>query len=145
MKTLIFRLLRYAASCARSLSCRLTCMPFVLLSPLSRNAPRLGYAEAPQKSNTKDETKTAKIKTKSPEGDKKSQGALSAVNVKFRNSGKTHKEAVLFWDNQMWGKFGEGAEFSVNSFAGHKWTVKVGEDVVHTWTIEKEQETLVLG
>lgn len=74
-------------------------------------------------------------------GQDENEGLDHAVTATFRNSGKNpaFKSAKLFYENTYWGDLEPGGSgHGVNTFHGHRWNVKVGEDIVKTWVIGTE-------
>lgn len=63
------------------------------------------------------------------------------------NTGKDDKmkSAALFYEEQFWGNLGAGdPPLAVNTYEGHTWNIKVGDEVVQSIIIsEKKGESQV--
>ena len=101
------------------------------------NAPRMGYPEAPNKTDKKGDARRKPPKSPSPPPEKKQP------LVVFSNPGENPEfnDAVLYFgEEQRWGDFGPGQVHRVNSFDGHVFNVKVGGKVVKSWRVGPEAE-----
>lgn len=61
-----------------------------------------------------------------------------AVQGVFRNVNQLpeYDDAQLYYGNQHWGSLGKGSnQINMNTFYGHKWDVKVGDEIVKSWTV----------
>lgn len=99
------------------------------------NAPRANYKGAPIKEGAKvDDHDTA-----TPSGNQPQQ-----LLATFENTGKNPDmdEAVLYYDEaQYWGKLGPNdPPMRANTFEGHRWTVKVKDQIVQTWVVGTDKE-----
>jgi hypothetical protein len=92
------------------------------------NAPRVGYVGAPTKPGQSLEERRSK-----------------QVFASFRNSGNdpAFRDADLYFDDKFWSKIGHGDPIMpVNTFEGHVWHVKVGDEILKTYVISDEDEQL---
>mmetsp|Transcript_14450 Transcript_14450/g.19826 ORF Transcript_14450/g.19826 Transcript_14450/m.19826 type:complete len:637 (+) Transcript_14450:1-1911(+) len=44
--------------------------------------------------------------------------------------------ARLYWEDQLWEELSPGRPIKVNTFSGHKWNVKIDNDLLVSWVIE---------
>jgi hypothetical protein len=49
------------------------------------------------------------------------------------------KDAKLYFQETFWGDLGFGATLNVNTYEGHEWNVKVGEEIVRKIVITKDK------
>ena len=89
--------------------------------------PRNTYPGEPKK-------KQHKKKTRPIEPPKPHPGTKSAS---FKNGGKLHENAELYFRDQFWDKFDAGAVLNVNTFEGHEWNVRVNGDIVKEWVMDR--------
>ena len=47
--------------------------------------------------------------------------------------------ARLYWEDQLWEELSPERAIKVNTFAGHKWNVKIDNEVVMTWVIDEDR------
>jgi prophage tail gpP-like protein len=47
--------------------------------------------------------------------------------------------ARLYWEDQLWEELSPDRAIKVNTFAGHKWNVKIDNEVVITWVIDEHR------
>ena len=48
--------------------------------------------------------------------------------------------AQLYWGEQFWDTLAPGKGVKVNTFAGHVWNVRMGEEVVLSWTVDNDKQ-----
>ena len=48
--------------------------------------------------------------------------------------------AQLYWGEQFWDTLAPGRGVKVNTFAGHVWNVRMGDDVVLSWTVGSDKQ-----
>jgi hypothetical protein len=96
------------------------------------NTPRTGYNGSPVKQKF---AKTRQADQSSPSVSHK------GVSARFQNSGKDEKlnHAKLFYEDKFWGDLGPNdPKIGVNTFEGHTWNVKVGDEVVKSFQIKEK-------
>jgi hypothetical protein len=95
------------------------------------NAPRGGFPGAPVNREVVERNRAAgKVQD---QGQKKASFTNSQQNEHMR-------DAKLYFEDTYWGELGFGSSaLHVNTYPGHKWNVKVGEEVVKTIVINNEQ------
>jgi hypothetical protein len=67
--------------------------------------------------------------------------SFTKINAKFVNNGKdgTMSNAALYYEEQFWGSLGTNDPvISVNTYEGHTWNIKVGDEVKKTIVIEEK-------
>jgi hypothetical protein len=48
--------------------------------------------------------------------------------------------AKLFWQDQEWGPLVPGESIRVNTYEGHKWTVRLNNEPILEWTIGGDEQ-----
>ncbi|KAL7489496.1 hypothetical protein ACHAW6_015127 [Cyclotella cf. meneghiniana] len=94
------------------------------------NAPRGGFPGAPV---------NKEVVERNLASNKQSQDSLQK-KVSFSNAGRDERfrNAELFFQETFWGKLGFGdPDLNVNTFEGHEWNVKVGDEVLRKIVINK--------
>jgi hypothetical protein len=59
----------------------------------------------------------------------------------FTNAGsdKGTRNAKLYFQDTFWGELGHNSpQLNVNTYEGHQWNVKVGDDIIKTFVIDKK-------
>lgn len=59
---------------------------------------------------------------------------LQSVSVSFES--KDVIGSRLFWEDQLWEELQPGRPIKVNTYAGHRWKVKLDNELLKTWTVE---------
>ncbi|KAG7337243.1 2(OG)-Fe(II) oxygenase superfamily protein [Nitzschia inconspicua] len=105
------------------------------------NTPRTGYSGSPIKEKFRN-------KQSSEEAASPSVSFLK-INAQFVNSGKDESmsNAVLYYEDQFWGNLGSNdPPMAVNTYEGHIWNIKVGDEVKKTIVVnEKDGESQVFS
>jgi prolyl 4-hydroxylase len=72
---------------------------------------------------------------------KKSKGHnnSAANNVKASFESLDVEGAKLYWENKFWSDLTPNNKISVNTFIGHIWNVKLKEEIIATYVIEKDK------
>lgn len=47
--------------------------------------------------------------------------------------------AQLYWGDQFWDTLTQGRRVKVNTFAGHVWNVRLGDEVVISWVVADDK------
>lgn len=63
--------------------------------------------------------------------------SLIGVSASFES--KDVIGAQLYWEDQLWEEMAPGRPIKVNTYAGHKWNVRLNGDHILTWAIEKDK------
>jgi len=114
---------------------------FVIIDALTyftlfRNGPRNGYPNAPV--NQKAVERNAKDKAKGY-NKPRNPNEPKQLHAGFKNTGTNpkYKSAKLYFEDTFWGNLGFDDEpLGVNTFKGHRWNVRVGDEVVIRWVID---------
>ena len=94
------------------------------------NAPRGGFPGSPKNKHVVEKNKAA---GKSPETDAQKKASFSNTQTDER-----YRNAKLYFQETFWGDLGFGdPALNVNSYEGHQWNVKAGEETLHTFVIDK--------
>ncbi|KAL3800190.1 hypothetical protein HJC23_001111 [Cyclotella cryptica] len=95
------------------------------------NAPRGGFPGAPVNKEVVERNRAAK-KENPNDHQKKVSFSNAGSDERFRN-------AELYFQETFWGKLGFGdPDLNVNTFEGHEWNVKVGDEVLRKIVISKD-------
>lgn len=95
------------------------------------NAPRGGFPGAPVNKHVVDKNRAA---GKSPDQDLQKKAS-------FTNAGSDEgtRNAKLYFQDTFWGELGHNSpQLNVNTYEGHQWNVKVGDDIIKTFVIDKK-------
>mmetsp|Transcript_11382 Transcript_11382/g.24280 ORF Transcript_11382/g.24280 Transcript_11382/m.24280 type:complete len:687 (-) Transcript_11382:83-2143(-) len=94
------------------------------------NAPRSGFPGSPKNQEVVDRNRAA---GKSPDdGQKKATFTNTKTDERMRN-------ADLYFQDTFWSKFGfQDTVLHVNTYEGHQWNVKVGDNILKTFVIDKK-------
>ncbi|KAG7357547.1 2(OG)-Fe(II) oxygenase superfamily protein [Nitzschia inconspicua] len=92
------------------------------------NTPRKGYKGAP----IRDDVDPATLSDNGPK----------QLFATFVNTGKdpTMANAELYYESQKWGPLHPDKPLRANTYEGHRWNVRVGDEVVTSWVIGNEQK-----
>jgi hypothetical protein len=72
-------------------------------------------------------------------------GVMKSISASFESSDVIG--AQLYWGDQFWDTLTQGRGVKVNTFPGHVWNVRMGEEVVVSWVVgaEKSIQRFVLS
>jgi hypothetical protein len=70
---------------------------------------------------------------------------MKSISASFESSDVIG--AQLYWGDQFWDTLTQGRGVKVNTFPGHVWNVRMGEEVVVSWVVgaEKSIQRFVLS
>jgi hypothetical protein len=60
-------------------------------------------------------------------------GVMKSISASFESSDVIG--AQLYWGDQFWDTLTQGRGVKVNTFPGHVWNVRMGEEVVVSWVV----------
>lgn len=102
------------------------------------STPRPGYPGSPKKEGVKSKYAQA-------EQDTVTESTEGRILASFRNQGTdaSLRDAKLYYFDgnvdSLWGDLGpDDPPISINTFKGHVWRVKVGNELRKTWSIDTE-------
>lgn len=97
------------------------------------NAPRGGFPGAPVNKEVVERNRAAGRVQPQDQSQKKASFTNSQKDERMR-------DAKLYFEDTFWGDLGFGSNaLHVNTYPGHKWNVKVGDEVVKRIVINDEQ------
>jgi len=97
------------------------------------NAPRADFPGAPVNDW---------VKKKQQKGGHKRKVDNNQLQAVFQNSGRDSRfdNAQLFFQDTFWAEFGKGSPPSrVNTYNGHEWNVKVGDQILKTFIVSSSE------
>lgn len=97
------------------------------------NAPRADFPGAPVNDW---------VKKKQQKGGHKRKVNNNELQAVFQNSGRDSRfdNAQLFFQDTFWAEFGKGSPPSrVNTYNGHEWNVKVGDQILKTFIVSSSE------
>jgi len=98
------------------------------------NAPRGGFPGSPVNHEVVKRNKAAG----KPQNDLEKKAAFSNTQTD-----PAMRDARLYFQETFWGKLGFGdPTLNVNTYEGHQWNVKVGDEVVKTFVIDKRKQQM---
>lgn len=95
------------------------------------NTPRPGYQGNPKNPRYKGAA------------EEEPESAYEKKKATFRNTGKNpdYANAKLYFGDDFWSDLdANGPAVGVNTYETHVWNVKVNDQTIASWTIEKEKE-----